>query len=122
MNQFFPLTVVEKCVFIFQGMYTTVVERTQHIEQVNLVGQRYMREAKVSFFWNFQRGSHGVRIAFLSSAFEEYVCDFHPYHLFLHLYLFPLFFCHLIAFTQLQATKCVFLPRFALVFSLVPHS
>lgn len=28
-------------------MYTNVIERTQHIEQVNIVGGRYIREAKV---------------------------------------------------------------------------
>lgn len=32
---------------LFQGMYTNVIERTQHIEQVNIVGGRYIREAKV---------------------------------------------------------------------------
>lgn len=34
------------CLF-FQGLYNSVVEKTQAVEQVNVVGGRFIREAKV---------------------------------------------------------------------------
>jgi hypothetical protein len=35
------------CLF-FQALYNSVVEKTQAVEQVNVVGGRFIREAKVS--------------------------------------------------------------------------
>ena len=33
--------------FMFQGLFTSVIERTQPMEQVNVDGGRFIREAKV---------------------------------------------------------------------------
>jgi hypothetical protein len=34
---------------LFQALYNSVLEKTQAIEQVNVVGGRFIREAKVRF-------------------------------------------------------------------------
>jgi hypothetical protein len=37
------------CYLLFQALYNSVLEKTQAIEQVNVVGGRFIREAKVRF-------------------------------------------------------------------------
>lgn len=39
------------CYLLFQALYNSVLEKTQAIEQVNVVGGRFIREAKVRFWW-----------------------------------------------------------------------